>query len=285
MLLSTIRTITRFYPLQTPRASLLRLLPNVPAGYGPFRSDDANCFNSYPPGGDLVVKNLFYFGNFDPWVGRTLARLTRLGDVICDVGANIGDTALPLAKIVGSNGHVYAFEPLRAIRDCLMENVRANALNNLTVVEIALSDMVGELAIDVPEGQPGMASVQNTDTSSGVRVPTLPFDDWIKTVPIESVAVCKVDVEGHEEAVFRGMAKSLAAKRIGSIVFERHGRAGLKDPVIEMLAGHGFRIFQIRKRPIRVAYVDVGKEGPGKPTADFVAVLAGGDQEKMLIRP
>ena len=43
---------------------------------------------------------------------------------------------------------------------------------------------------------------------------------WLKDNGISQVAVCKVDVEGHELEVFEGMKNSLNAGQIGNIVFE-----------------------------------------------------------------
>jgi FkbM family methyltransferase len=280
-----LRAVTGLYPLQTPRARLLRLLPVVPAGYGPFTARDRIRYAAYPPGGDHVVKSLFWFGDFDRWVGDTLALLARPGDVACDVGANIGDTALALARAVGPEGSVWAFEPLPAIRDCLAENARANGLDNLHVVGVALSDAQGELAIDVPEGQPGMASLRVDGTAGGIRVPTVRFDDWLDRSGVAHVDVCKIDVEGHEEAVLRGMAQSFDRRLVSSVVFERHGNAGPGDPVIEMFRALDFEVMQIRKRMLRAAYVGVGQDGPGAPTADFVAVLRGSAAEGRLTAP
>src|SRR5262249_37240789 len=147
--------LIRQYPFQTPRASLLRRLPDVPAT-GSFTARGGVRYTAYPPGGDHVVKSLYWFGDFDPWVGRTLARLVSPGEIVCDVGASIGDTALPLAAHVGPTGHVYAFEPFPAARECLMANIRANGCANVTVIEHALSDASGEVGLDIPIDQPGM---------------------------------------------------------------------------------------------------------------------------------
>jgi FkbM family methyltransferase len=273
MWMRALRALTRRYPFQTPRASLVGRLPDVPAGFGPFGTKGAIRLRAYTSGTDLVVKNMFWFGDFDPWVGRTLARLARPGDVICDIGANIGDTALSLARKVGPAGHVYAFEPVPAVRDCLIENARANGLTNVTVVGAAVSDMRGEVNFGVPEEQPGMAGV--CDGVGAISVPALPFDDWLASVPVERVAVCKIDVEGHEEAVFRGMRKSLADRRISSFVFERHTDAAVGDRVIDLLVGHGYSVRQIHKRLRAIVYSEIGKRSRGAKTADFVAVLPG----------
>jgi hypothetical protein len=108
------------------------------------------------------------------------------------------------------------------------------------------------------------------------------FDDWLARSGVAHVDVCKVDVEGHEEAVFRGMRRSLEDRRVGSVIFERHGDAGPGDPVIEMFRARDFLVVQIRKRAFRAEYVDVGRSGPGVPTADFVAVLRGSEAEHRM---
>src|SRR5207249_7998067 len=134
--------------------------------------------------------------------------------------------------------------------------------------------------LDVPDGQPGMTRVQTDGAKNGVRVRTIRFDDWLDAAKFARVTVCKVDVEGHEPAVFRGMESSLTANRIGAFVFERHGAAGPNDEVIVLLRRHGYRVLQILKRWRAVEYVDAGCVGRGSPTADFVAVRPGSEHEQ-----
>lgn len=268
-----LRTMTGLYPFQTPRASLLSLLPDVPANFGSFRARDGTTYAGYPPGPDHVIKSLFWFGDFDRWVVDTIAKHVQAGDVYCDIGANIGDTALPIARLVGSRGRVFAFEPMPAIRAQLLVNVAANHLENVEVLGVALSDSRGELSISAPVGQPGMASVSVGAAPGSISVPTMTFDEWLGEAGIESIAVCKIDVEGHEDAVFRGMTKTLRERRIRVFVFERHGTAGPADALIGLLRSHGYRTLQIRKTMIRATYVDLGKSGPGAATTDFVAML------------
>lgn len=85
------------------------------------------------------------------------------GDVVVDVGANIGGFTIPLARRVGPTGRVIAIEASNRIAQYLRHNVRANALENVTVVETAVSDHADEhtLFYDAPTnrfGSGGLAS-------------------------------------------------------------------------------------------------------------------------------
>ena len=64
----------------------------------------------------------------------------REGDVVIDVGANLGSYTIPLAEKVGVTGGVFAFEPFRRMTQLLNANVALNGLSNVWVVQCALSD-------------------------------------------------------------------------------------------------------------------------------------------------
>jgi FkbM family methyltransferase len=279
-----LRTLLHHYPFLTPRARLLARLPAVPAAPGEVRTRAGVRLVSLPPGQDHVAKSLYWFGDFDPWVGRTLAALSAPGDVVCDVGAHLGDTALPLAATVGPAGRVLAFEPLPAMVEHLCANRAANDARQVEVVQLALSDSTGEVRLSVPEGQPGMAFLA---TESGVDadslfVRTVPLDDWLSRSGVREVAVCKIDVEGHEPEVLRGMALALGEHRVGAVVFERHGAWSVRDDVLALFHAHGYRVFQIRKGFVRVHYRETGGPPRGRPTSDYVAVPEGSPHLPLL---
>jgi hypothetical protein len=90
MIFHALRLLTRLYPFQFPRTSLVASLPSVPENFGTFRAKNGLRIAAYPNGCDYVVKNLFWFGNFEPWITTVLQYLVRPGETICDTGANIG---------------------------------------------------------------------------------------------------------------------------------------------------------------------------------------------------
>jgi FkbM family methyltransferase len=274
-----LRSVTRFYPLNSPRASLLRLLPDVPEQFGLFSAKHRLSFADWGAGSDHVAKSLFWFGDFDPWVGQTLSHLVGPDDIVCDIGANIGATALPLARAIGPSGRIYCFEPVNATAQRLSRNIEANGLQNAEVFELALSDQDGTSKIGYDKNQPGMASVNQSDQSTTVL--SRRFDAWVEDLNIASIAVCKIDVEGHEPAVVRGMKASLQRGIISSLVFESHGDRA-DEEVISSLREYGYKIYRIYKGIYRVYYVSLDGQGKGVPTSDYVAVKSRSVAERRL---
>jgi hypothetical protein len=103
-IIQLLRALTSHYPLNTPRASILRLLPEIPEGFDEFVGKNGIRYKRCLIDVDEVSRSLFWFGDFDPWVNIALKRFSRPGSVAIDIGANIGATALVLAKAVGPTG-------------------------------------------------------------------------------------------------------------------------------------------------------------------------------------
>lgn len=275
------RALLRHYPFLTPRASLLERLPAVPAGLRGFAARHGRIVG-YHPGRDHVCASLYWFGDFDPWVDRTLARLARPGEVALDVGANIGATALALKRALGAPGTLVAFEPHPRNARLLRDNVAANRLSGVWIEELGLSDAEGTLELEEPAGQPGMARVRE-GAGAALRVRMRTLDAWLADARLpHRIAVCKIDVEGHEERAFAGMRDTLRAGRIEAFVLERH-RPAADDPVLGLLAQAGYDLLRIEKSPLAVHYVELGAPPRARPTSDYVAVLRGGNARARLV--
>jgi FkbM family methyltransferase len=266
-----LRAVTSSYPLNTPRASILRLLPKIPENFGEFAAKNGIRYKRYSVGADEVCRSLFWFGDFDPWVNLALKKFSRLGSVAIDIGANIGATALVLAKAVGPTGRVICFEPMPQNLDCLRENIVINGFTWIQIEPIALSAVAGNLSMALTTEHPGRARV-STDGNFSVSATT--FDQWFHQQPDLDISVCKIDVEGHEHEVFAGMKRTLSKRLIPAFVFERHlSKEAASDPVLQTLASHGYRLMRLEKGLRRVEYTPIGEPQRARPTSDFVAVL------------
>jgi FkbM family methyltransferase len=127
------------------------------------------------------------------------------GDWALDIGANVGHYTLRMSELVGSAGRVIAFEPVPNTFALLAENVRLGAFPNVSLLNVAASDGTKSVAIDIPQFAEGMANyyrAQLSDRPSALAILTLPVDALGLTQRIKLV---KIDVEGHELAVLRGM--------------------------------------------------------------------------------
>lgn len=143
------------------------------------------------------------------------------GDTFIDAGANIGFFTVLAAKIVGTSGTVLSVEMMPDTAATLRRHVALNNLGNVTIVENALSDRSGEtLTARQPAGSAGQASVAATPVEGEAyierHVQTTTLDEIASG--LDTIALMKVDLEGHEEAAFKGGQSML--RRAKAVIFE-----------------------------------------------------------------
>ncbi len=139
----------------------------------------------------------------------------KKGDVVLDIGANIGLFSLLGAKIVGNEGKVFAFEPSQQTFNALNKNIQLNNFQNITPVKIALSDTEGVIHLgDVENDAYNFIDVKAKNTALKTeQVPMLRLDDWVKSMNIKQVNFIKIDIEGAELLCFKGAAETLRLYR------------------------------------------------------------------------
>lgn len=156
----------------------------------------------------------------DPWVGRSLARygefceaeaallrqLLRPGDVVVEAGAHVGVRTIGLARAVGPQGRVIAFEPQRAHFDLLRDNLRANGITNVTTRLAALGAVRGKLRfVDTAPTAPVAAGSGSAGRAAGEAVAV----DKVDNLRLLSLRLLKVDVGSAAEEVLRGATDAL----------------------------------------------------------------------------
>jgi FkbM family methyltransferase len=176
------------------------------------------------------------------------ALLDRLspGDIAVDVGANKGAYLYWMRQGVGPSGRVFAFEPQPGLARYL-EAVRARmGWDNVVVRECAISESAGERVLHVPgwENSPGASLEQVVAAVPGARERLVSADTLDHQLEgAGRIALVKVDVEGHELAVFRGAARTLAESR-PVLLFEceaRHLTGRTPRDIFTYLEGLGYR--------------------------------------------
>ena len=182
-------------------------------------------------------------GVVDLPVIEVLWRLVDEGDVVADIGANIGAMSAVLAERAGSKGRVFAFEAHPEVFKELEWNVALWKAAPIHAVNVALSRERGVVSLEVPgdfKANRGLSRVSDGPSEGSLSVPAKPLDDFF---PAEGPVLMKIDVEGHELAVLQGAARTLAGVR--DIVFEEH--RPFPTPVTELLAAQGYEIFRIAR--------------------------------------
>ena len=170
-----------------------------------------------------IAPHLCLDGYWEPWITLALARTIRPGWRCVDVGANYGYYTLLMAEAVGAGGMVLAAEPNPHLAELLRRNVSVNGfLRSTTFLAKAISERnAGSVSFVVPEGNRSMNGTLCMAAGAGDRVydvETVTLDDAIADWP--RVDFIKVDAEGAEEAIWRGMQRTLQRSPDVTIVME-----------------------------------------------------------------
>jgi len=208
---------------------------------------------------------------------RFIARTLRQGDRAVDAGANIGYHTLHFAKLVGAEGHIYAFEPIAYLADALCASIDENGfLSRIDVYRSALDTKGGTARM---RHAPRTANFGGAHFSPKAPLPEFQIDEAVATVRLDDVIgnrpchFIKLDVEGAEPRVIRGARKTLETGR-PVILAELHDdqlRAvsdSTADDFIAQMAALGYRCSRLNpdgtrggrleryddKKPINVAF-------------------------------
>lgn len=172
-------------------------------------------FLAHSPGGGRVrlrYREVIGFlrlvqGSFEGAEVETLMEAARPGTVAVDIGANVGIFTIPLAYAVGTDGAVWAFEPLPENIDRLRANVIENQLANIRLFAEAASETDGAISFRVA-GDSAFGSTREVfyghGTGRSLTVPAVRLDAVWRSRGMPIVSVVKIDVEGAEVAVLRG---------------------------------------------------------------------------------
>lgn len=136
-------------------------------------------------------------------------------DIYIDVGANIGTTTLCASSVVGPDeGLVICFEPHPRTFSLLEKNISLNGFKNIQAYNVGVGERKGRLTISDTEASDANHLIENGAIS--VEIETL--DRALQDV--DAIRLLKIDVEGFEEAVFRGAENTL--KKTEIVFFESY---------------------------------------------------------------
>jgi FkbM family methyltransferase len=194
------------------------------------------------------------------------AAVCRKGDLVIEVGANVGTETVCFADIVGPEGRVIAFEPDETNADILLGLAELNGWRHVEIVRAAVSDTDGEVGFQATEQRAasGIGRVVRDEMSDGVMKVRSVRLDTVRRAAEVPVAAIFIDVEGHEPAVLRGGREVLREDR-PVVVLEASPKLlarngwGLEDLAQELM--------QARYRCLTIGRFGLEKADPGAKRA------------------
>ena len=156
---------------------------------------------------------------------------------VVDVGANIGDFTMALAR---SSEKIVAVEP--GVRNflALESNIAANRIENVLTLNVAAHDrneVVRLVGID--------SMLRIVDSESGQIAKGVLLDETFCDLNLGFIDLLKLDVQGHEERVLKGMSETLKKKNVGLVVVEAHPVRGVSPTKLAAtMESYGYRLVQ-----------------------------------------
>lgn len=229
--------------------------------------------------------SIWLLGAFEPETVRCYQQIVKAGDVVLDIGANIGAHTLLLAQAVGSEGKVYAFEPTDFAFTKLMNNRSLNP-NLGSRIHCFQYMLVDEETAGNPT--PGLYSSwplkEDADlhelhqgrlmTTAGAEARTL--DSVIFALELDRVDCIKLDIDGFECGMMRG-AREVLTRWHPVIIMElapyalKEQGASLGD-LIGLLKQYGYSLFDLTKgAPLVMDAVTLERQIPPGASVNVIA--------------
>ena len=171
------------------------------------------------------------------WLKQNL----RSGDVLWDIGANVGAYSLLAAKLI-PDASVVAFEPYIPTFSHLWENIVLNDLTKQIVpLCVAVSDRTTMDQLGISDSRAGSSEHVLGGKSFKISQPSTAMrgDDAVSVSSVALPALLKVDVDGYEVHVLNGMSSLLKGSSIRSCIVEVD-RGKTEEPVDGLMRSAGF---------------------------------------------
>jgi FkbM family methyltransferase len=193
----------------------------------------------YPPQDPHLGRSFREYGQFGQGELEFMAHFIQKGAVVIDIGANIGAHTVPLARLVGPEGVVVAFEPQTVLYQILGANLVLNNLPNVLTYAMALGDYEGECLFPVLDySQPIDFGAIGVDmVEEGESVPMGRLDDF----KLDRVDFIKLSVAGYESKVLAGAVETIA--RCHPIMYIENSHEESSRELIQRLLDLGYRLW------------------------------------------
>jgi FkbM family methyltransferase len=213
---------------------------------------------------DASDRLAYFIGRYHDLPSQLLIRhMVRRGETFVDIGANTGMMTLLGAGLVGPEGRVYSFEPNPGMFARVKSDVDLNEARHVSLHQVGLGDQPGELVLRVLASNDCLGTFALVDGKGDLpitaehRVRVIRGDEVLAGAPATPMAI-KIDVEGFECRVLRGLEQTLASRR-PMVMTESLpwilARAGSSiGELFDIMHGHGYEGYELRKERRSLRY-------------------------------
>jgi FkbM family methyltransferase len=198
---------------------------------------------------DMTQETILLEDAWDPSLTDLVRKTLDPQAVFIDVGANVGYFTLLASTCVGDSGRVLSIEPNPPVAEQLRLNVERSNLSNVIIEQTLCTDSLESYTqtLYLPDqSQLGKASISKSNAGGveSVEVRSSTVDQLIRNHRLQNVTFVKIDVEGAELMVLRGMTETLRQLRpIIVLELEPHLLTQLgttREEVIDFLSGFSY---------------------------------------------
>lgn len=219
-----------------------------------FRQIQIDGVKIYPWDGDrLIGDSLTDAGDYEPNVLPLFLDSLRPGYCVLDVGANIGIFTLLAAKRVGSDGHIYAFEPIARNVQSICAGITGNSFTNISLIPVAASDKAGAVSMHPTDtSSNGIVDVRASILGDAAMAPMNRVDSLLNG--IARLDVIKIDIEGFEPRAWKGI-RSLV-ERFHPMIFSEFSPVAIRNTLAVGAEEYLEELFEFSCKPIQVLHRD-----------------------------
>jgi FkbM family methyltransferase len=215
-----------------------------------------NCSLDVPGGGRMVLeldlsddasRSWYYWGftHYEEGTTALWSELLKHARTVFEVGANIGRYTFLAATSLRDRGKIHSFEPNPEVFGWLSGNLKRNQIANVRPNQIALSDIDGKATFHLPKNREwcvGSLIEGFASQTEPITIDVMRFDTYCAKFSVVKVDLIKIDVEGAELNVLKGMGRLLMDWK-PDIICEVLD--GYKQPLAEFFEATPYRKFLI----------------------------------------
>ena len=211
-----------FFPFHPTRIKFIRLLfLNIVTLLRPRTVHCKHNISLFIPKSDrsFYTYYLWRYGEYETIETQEMLSVIQKGDVVVDVGANIGYYTCLYGQAVGLKGTVYAFEPEPGNYTILKKNLELNNRKNVKMYQVALAHTKGTRPLYLCDDNKGDHTLVPMGDRKTREIEISSFDDFFRDQQI-NIKLVKIDVQGFEFEVLKGMEESFKRGFVENVFVE-----------------------------------------------------------------